>query len=151
MLFSNITVMGDRALGFIQSASKDYDILAFTETHVDADHLDDWRRQVYGEGWKLITTPARKSGKIVSAHKQRFSNEGGEWVIARRHLEVHPFDIFTGSDQDGSIEDPFTFDGFTVAMVALSGMTVALIVFYGFPSVGLTARNWTRFIRLGNP
>ena len=144
LFFGNVTRIGPQAWDFVQTECKNYAVVGLAEVHVGSSEIDEWQHRARGLHRRLYANPARPTDKAAPTPWGLRANEGGEWLLVRSHLHSHSIDFALDS-----ADRQVPLDGISACILNFRGFQVALICFYGFPTIGMTGRNLQRFSALG--
>eukprot|EP00959_Pyramimonas_sp_CCMP1952_P451891 9461425-Pyramimonas_sp.AAC.1 len=122
-------------------SSGKFDFAGAAETHVSEPDASAWDMKARRAGLKLLANPARGREKRVSKQQQPRSNEGGEWMLRKGHLQMHSLLSQAGARPLRAAGHQH-LDGFQAIVVHMSGYSVAIITFYGHPSYGFRGPTW---------
>ena len=129
--------MGDKCWEYISSRQDDY--IGLVETHISAADVGSWRSRARKECMKLIANPARPSRHghpdgwtgDSSESSAGHANEGGEWFLAKGHLQTHV--LHEGIQSAALQAKPSTsVDGFLPEVLHFSGYSIVVIFSMGF-------------------
>eukprot|EP00959_Pyramimonas_sp_CCMP1952_P346244 7251762-Pyramimonas_sp.AAC.1 len=148
LLVGNITCMSQRIWQSLQSQKSRYDMFALVETHVDRPPARKWDQSARAAGLRFFANPARprRHDHVIASGQVERANEGGEWVLSKRHMQVHSFDGLCPA-QVLRAGEGWDLDGMMPVALRLSCYT--LILFYGLSSMGVTCPYLPRYQRLG--
>ena len=126
-LYGNITEWGQKIHKFLAS-QKQYNLCMFVETHLDEERTAEVRNSVRKDGWKMVATPARASGKSDKG------TSAGEAVFARLHAATSSFEHLVKFRPPGAAAP---FHGFSALVWHLKGGNVVMVCTYLVPKEGL--------------
>eukprot|EP00959_Pyramimonas_sp_CCMP1952_P199334 4169665-Pyramimonas_sp.AAC.1 len=132
--------MSDKCWDYLKKSN--YDFVGVCETHAIESQFTKWDVKARGVGYHLLAHRARPKRKGVARAMIHRSCEGGEWFLARQHLQVQI--SFTKSTAT-MLKAPrqAALDCFQTVIAHMRGYSIALVVFYGLPSVQFSGGNVT--------
>eukprot|EP00959_Pyramimonas_sp_CCMP1952_P188207 3935789-Pyramimonas_sp.AAC.1 len=77
---------GDKAWKCLMKGNCDY--VSIVETHVSESAFKQWDRKARVSDDRILANHARSQTKRVAASMAKRANEGGEWFVAKMHLQV---------------------------------------------------------------
>eukprot|EP00959_Pyramimonas_sp_CCMP1952_P170470 3562457-Pyramimonas_sp.AAC.1 len=99
-LCGNITERGSKIHKFVAS-QREFNLRMFVETHLNEELTAEVQAAVGKDGWKMVATPARNSGRTVTG------TSAGEAILARTHVATSSFEYLTKYRASGAAS-PFS-------------------------------------------
>ncbi|CAK0875438.1 unnamed protein product, partial [Prorocentrum cordatum] len=141
VFFSNITKWGPQARGFMRAQAESYDLVGLVETHANETATGKARSDLSRDGWKLLGTPARLTGRSATG------TSGGEWMVAKKQIQTTSFEAWREAGRSKSGQDPF--EGFCPTCWHLKSGNIVIVSAYLLPQLGFKEANQRALVRLG--